>query len=161
MKKIALLLISTSAFFAACNSEKAADSTADSNQIIAEDTTFTATEPKSASNCYAYTKNRDTAALELRINGEELTGDLSYTLFEKDSNKGTIAGEVKGDTIIAEYTFDSEGMRSVREVVFLKKDGKLYEGFGPVEEKGGKTLFTNRSLLKFENSIVFSPADCK
>jgi len=86
---------------------------------------------------------------------------LSYSLFEKDSNKGTISGEVKGDTILAEYNFDSEGMRSTREVVFLKRDRKLYEGFGEVEEKNGKTVFKDRSKLKFGDAIVFSLTDCK
>lgn len=99
--------------------------------------------------------------MTLKVANEEITGDLSYKLYEKDSNKGTIAGEIKGDTIIAEYDFNSEGVRSIREIVFLKKNGKLYEGFGEVETKGTKTLFKNRANLNFDGGLVFDPADCK
>ncbi|MNE98222.1 hypothetical protein D3C80_1967130 [compost metagenome] len=69
---------------------------------------------------------------------------------------------MKGDTIIAEYTFDSEGMRSVREVVFVKRaDGNIYEGTGEVMEKGGKMVFKDRSTLKFSPAMVFTKTDCK
>ena len=106
-------------------------------------------------------KNRDTASLTLKIAGEEITGDLSYSLYEKDSNKGTIAGEIKGDTIIAEYDFNSEGVRSIREIVFLKKGDKLYEGYGEAETKGMKTMFKNRAQLNFKDGIIFDPTTCK
>lgn len=147
----------------ACTNENKSKQAGDTAEVIAVDTTFTATHPKkSSSDCYVYTKNRDTASLRINIKGEELTGELDYKLFEKDSNKGKIAGEMKGDTIIAEYIFDSEGMRSVREVVFVKKDdGNIYEGTGDVIEKGGKMVFKDRSALKFSPTMVFTKTDCK
>ena len=147
---------------ASCTSENKS-ATGDSTEVIAVDTTFTAATPnESGSDCYIYTKNRDTASLKLNITGEELTGELNYKLFEKDRNTGKIAGEMKGDTIIAEYTFDSEGMRSVREVVFVKKDdGNIYEGTGDVIEKDGKMVFKDRSALKFSPTMVFTKTDCK
>ena len=147
----------------ACNSSNTDNKTVDSSSITSIDTTLTPSVPihEKLSQCYIYTKKRDTARLKVNTENEELTGDLSYNLFEKDSNKGTISGEIKGDTIIAEYIFDSEGMRSTREVVFLKRDGKLYEGFGEVEEKNGKTKFKDRTKLKFGDGIVFSLTDCK
>jgi hypothetical protein len=158
--------ILTAAFFilitAACTNENKSKQAGDTAEVIAVDTTFTAANPKNLrSDCYVYIKNRDTANLKINIEGEELTGELSYKLFEKDSNTGKIAGEMRGDTIIAEYTFDSEGMRSVREVAFLKKaDGNIYEGFGEVMEKDGKMIFKNHSALKFD-SMVFTKTDCK
>lgn len=164
MKPPVLILACLALIVVSCNSENANKQSGDSTaKVIAVDTTFTATNPrKSSSDCYVYTKNRDTAWLKLNMEGEELTGELNYNLFEKDSNKGKIAGEMKGDTIIAEYTFDSEGMRSVREVVFVKKgDGNIYEGTGEVMEKGGKMVFKDRSALKFSPVMVFTKTDCK
>lgn len=99
--------------------------------------------------------------MQLRINGEEITGFLDYHIYEKDANKGTLSGEMKGDTLIADYTFDSEGLRSVRELVLLKKDGKFYEGYGPVKEEKGKVIFEHRGSLKFDHNVVFSPIPCK
>lgn len=147
---------------ASCTSENKSKE-GDSTEVIAVDTTFTATTPEEgSSDCYIYTNNRDTASLKLNIAGEELTGELDYKLYGKDSNTGKIAGEMKGDTIIAEYTFDSEGMRSVREVVFVRKDdGNIYEGMGEVIEKNGKMAFKNRSALKFSPTMVFTKTNCK
>jgi hypothetical protein len=111
--------------------------------------------------CYAYIKNRDTVSLTMNEVGNAVTGDLNYNLFEKDKNMGTIAGIVKGDTVIADYTFNAEGTKSVRQVVFLKKDGQLVEGFGPATEKDGKSVFTKLSALEFGDAIILSPVPCK
>jgi hypothetical protein len=164
MKPSALIYIAFIAILASCTSENTNKRLNDSAaEQIAIDTTFTATRPKkSSSDCYVYIKNRDTASLKLNLEGEELTGELNYNLFEKDSNKGKIAGEMKGDTIIAEYTFDSEGIRSVREVIFVKKDdGNIYEATGEVIEKGGKMVFKDQSALKFDPTMVFTKTNCK
>lgn len=163
MRPSILILACFMIIAASCTSDNTKKVTGDSSaKVIAVDTTFTSANPKKSSNCYVYTKNRDTASLRLNIDGEELTGELNYKLFEKDNNKGKITGELKGDTIIAEYIFDSEGMRSVREVVFVQKeDGKIYEGTGDVIEKNGKMVFKDRSALKFGEAIVFTKADCK
>lgn len=143
-----------------CTSDKKVEEQSDTMAMTGRDTTVMAPVDNELGNCYQYIKNRDTASLKIQVAGQEVTGDLNYKLFEKDSNKGTIAGELKGDTIIAEYTFDSEGMRSIREIVFLHKDGKLIEGFGDVEQKGVKTVFKNRAALKFDSGLTFDKTDC-
>lgn len=146
-----------------CTSNKKDEQHEDSTSISAIDTTLTPAVPvaQKVTECYNYIKNRDTATLKINMENEELTGNLSYKLFEKDSNNGTIAGEIKGDTIIAEYIFDSEGLRSIREIVLLKKDDKLYEGYGDVEEINGKMVFKDRSKLNFGDAVVFSKTDCQ
>lgn len=157
-----LFLAIAASLLGACNSENSDKKTADSTELIAEDTTFTATKPAegNSTECYTYTKNKDTVTMKLNIAGEEYTGELDYRFFEKDKSKGTFAGEMKGDTLIAEYTFDAEGMRSVREVVFLRKDGNLIEGFGDVEEKGAKVMFKDRSKLTFGGAVVLAKHPC-
>lgn len=157
-----LFLAAAAGLLTACNSENADKKTADSTELIAEDTTFTATKPAegNSTECYTYTKSRDTIAMKLNIAGEEYTGELDYRFFEKDKSKGTFAGEMKGDTLIAEYTFDAEGMRSVREVVFLRKNGNLVEGFGDVDEKGDKVIFKDRSKLSFGDAVVLTKQPC-
>lgn len=110
--------------------------------------------------CYSYIKDRDTAKITLMSSGPITTGELSYNLFEKDKNNGIFEGELHGDTLIAEYTFNSEGKESIRQVAFLKKGDQLLEGFGDVEEKNGKTMFKNTTNLKFGEALVFSKVDC-
>lgn len=110
--------------------------------------------------CYNHTENRDTASLSFTITNGIIVGELTYQLYEKDSNKGMIEGEIKGDTLIVDYTFNSEGMESTRQVVFLKKGDQLLEGFGDVEEKKGKLIFKDISSLNFKDGIIFTKVDC-
>lgn len=110
--------------------------------------------------CYTFTKNRDTATMTTMSSGHIVTGELHYQLYEKDSNHGTIKGEMRGDTLVADYTFASEGRESVRQVAFLKKDGKLLEGYGEVKEADGKTVFKNLSTITFGNAIEFEKISC-
>lgn len=154
MKNIIPMMAIAGLFMASCQSEHKTTATNDTITSIS-DTTINNTQ------CFLYAKNRDTATLKINITDSKVRGDLAYNLFEKDKNKGKIEGIVKGDTLISEYTFQSEGATSVRQVVLLKKGDQLIEGFGDVEEVDGKTRFKNISKLKFENSIVFAKTDCK
>ncbi len=150
MKKYHSLLLITLALLTACQNTPPEEKTEKANTSI-----------ETEQSCYSYTKNRDTATLMLLSSGHIITGELNYQLFEKDSNKGIIKGEMRGDTLIADYTFDSEGMKSTRQVAFLKKDGKLLEGFGDVMDKEGKMIFKSLSALKFGESIEFTKVNCK
>jgi hypothetical protein len=97
----------------------------------------------------------------LITSGRVVTGELIYKLFEKDSNNGIIKGEMRGDTLVADYTFNAEGKQSTRQVAFLKRDGKLAEGYGEISEKDGKIIFNNISTLKFGDAIEFIEVNCK
>lgn len=156
MKKIALLLISAIAIsFTACQSETKEDN---SQQEAALDTNIVSA---TAQSCYAYIKNGDTAKLTFMTSGDITTGELIYKLAEKDSNKGIIKGKMYGDTLLADYTFNSEGKESVRQVAFVKRGDDLLEGFGDVEQKDGKMVFKNTKTLTFGQSIVFKKVDCQ
>ncbi|MES2575447.1 MAG: hypothetical protein V4572_10930 [Bacteroidota bacterium] len=111
--------------------------------------------------CYLGIINKDTFSMSLEIKGNEISsGELNYNFFEKDKNEGTLAGELKGDTLFADYTFTSEGVSSVREVAFLKKGNTYTEGFGDIVENNGKVVFKNAKQLKF-GKLVLSKVDCK
>ncbi|MFT2010136.1 hypothetical protein ACMA1I_15790 [Pontibacter sp. 13R65] len=120
------------------------------------------TQQELTEKCYVYVQKNDTIRLQLtQADTKAVEGTLQYNLYEKDKNKGTITGEMHGDTLFADYTFDSEGVRSVREVAFLRKGNTLVEGFGEVEERSGKMVFRNRSKLKFGNYIVLTETPCQ
>jgi hypothetical protein len=112
-------------------------------------------------NCYQYINNNDTIILKtVNVKGF-ITGTLVYNLYEKDKNKGTIQGSMKGDVLIADYTFFSEGMKSVRQVAFKKIGSNFIEGYGDVEDKNGKMIFKNPDSLTFSKSVILRPFDCK
>ena len=157
MKNIIPVLGLAALFMAACQGGTAKKTQAKIDSTIVKNAE---TAPDSTQ-CYQYIKNRDTATLSLKTIDNKLTGTLGYNLYEKDKNAGTIAGVVKGDTIIANYTFQSEGKTSVREVAFLKKGSQLAEGFGDVQEVNGESKFKDLSKLKFDGSMTFEKIDCK
>ena len=94
----------------------------------------------------------------LNFTGDLVKGDLTYKLFEKDKNFGTIEAVVHGDTIIGTYKFSSEGKLSEREVAFLKQGSDLVEGFAPMNENG--TKFTSKADLDF-TGIVLQSDNCR
>lgn len=111
--------------------------------------------------CYLGVPGKDSVFLQLHIGNNKVTGNLEYKRFEKDRNKGTIRGMFRGDTLVADYTFMSEGVMSVREVMFLKKGDVLMEGFGDVEEKNRKMVFKNTGDVNFDEFMLLRQNDCR
>ncbi|KLT65874.1 hypothetical protein [Pedobacter sp. BMA] len=144
-------------FFASCQG-----GTAKKTQAKIDSTIVSGAETvQDSSYCYQYINKRDTATLSFKQDGNTISGSLGYNLYEKDKNAGTISGLVKGDTIVADYTFQSEGKSSVREVVWLKKGETLVEGFGDVQDVNGKTKFKDINKLTFGDAMVFTKTTCK
>lgn len=157
MKNTFPALLIASALFASCQG-----GTSKKTQAKIDSTIVTNTETKlDSTTCYQYIKNRDTAILSINQKDNRITGNLGYNLYEKDKNAGTIKGVVRGDTVIVDYTFQSEGRKSVREVAWLKKGDQLIEGFGDVEELNGKMKFKDVSKLKFDSGLIFTETACK
>ena len=137
----------------ACNSNTNSNVTADVQQ--ANDSAMA-----TVSSCYAYMQNRDTILLDVTTTGNTFIGHLLYQLKEKDRNNGTLQGTIKGDTLIADYTFSSEGIRSVRQIAFLKQHEGLKEGFGELKLKNKQWVFANLHTLQF-TGFLLTPTTCK
>lgn len=114
----------------------------------------------STKECYEYVQGKDTIQANLLVQSDNVSGALTYKLFEKDKNSGKIAGTIAGDTLLAEYTFMSEGKESMRQVVFLRKNRMLLEGFGESEEKDGKMIFKSMKNLNFTSSLQLLEVPC-
>ncbi|MBZ4188410.1 hypothetical protein [Niabella beijingensis] len=113
-----------------------------------------------ASACYTGQSGKDSFFLKTEIFPNVVTGTLSYNFFEKDKNQGAIEGVLKGDTLLADYTFMSEGKKSVRQVAFLLRDSTATEGYGEVEEKEGKMVFKDPAALSFAKGIRLQKTPC-
>lgn len=110
--------------------------------------------------CFVYQTKKDSAFMHVNVADSVVTGELVYALFQKDRNQGRIDGVMRGDTLLARYTFVSEGTESVREVVFLKKGTGWLEGFGEVKDSAGVMFFKDRSRLKFGRGPLFKGVKC-
>lgn len=124
------------------------------------DTVVTGAKPMVLSGCYQMILKRDTATLHLTVKDTTVTGDLRYHWYEKDSNTGTLNGVLRNDRILADYTFQSEGVTSVREVVFKIQDSVLLQGFGELTEQKGKVVFQDLNKLQFLTANPFFKIAC-
>ncbi|MDO9373319.1 MAG: hypothetical protein Q7T76_02820 [Ferruginibacter sp.] len=110
--------------------------------------------------CYAGVVGKDSIFLKTEKFPTVVTGKLQYNFNEKDDSNGDIDGVMHGDTLVAAYTFGAEGTTSVREVAFLLSESGAIEGYGPMEEKDGKMVFTNRSQLSFGSGFNLKTIPC-
>ena len=104
--------------------------------------------------CYAFHEGGSSIELQLEVNGNAASGNLLYSLEEKDKNTGTIQGTVKGNLLVAYYSFTSEGMTSVREVIFQWVDNSLVEGIGEHIERNDTSFYTDKKKVTFTDSKV-------
>lgn len=157
MKKLSALLILVLTLNESCNENpkevapivNTSDSTTVENKVSAPVTS-----------CYAGYSKKDTFKMKVELLDKVVTGTLAYQFYEKDNNKGTLSGIRKGDTLVADYKFMSEGMQSVRQVVFLLKNSTAIEGYGDMEEKNGKMVFKNMASVVFGKGVILKKEDC-
>jgi len=116
----------------------------------------------SGDQCYAFANDSSNVELSFNVNShQEVNGKITYKLYGKDKNEGTLIGNMKGDTLIGDYTFMSEGVSSVREVAFLQRENTFIEGYGDVAEANGKVIFKDKKKLKFTPKMILTKVECK
>lgn len=123
--------------------------------IIAESSDALAME------CFEAVVGQDSAYLRINNLDGKITGLLNFNFFEKDDSNGDIKGEFNGDTLFVDYTFKTEGTISKNPLVFLRKEGKLIQGYGEIQTYLGKTYFKDHAALKFQDGFTFEPVECK
>jgi uncharacterized protein YxeA len=156
MKKILILSI---LLISLTNCKKA---TTTESEITTETTNETVEENKTqpSPQCYAYNANGSKIELQMSTNNNDVTGTLTYELKEKDSNKGTFVGNIKDSILMGQYTFQSEGTESVREIAFLIKDNQLIEGYGDVITEGNTTKFKDKNTLNYSSNMPLMKTSC-
>ncbi len=111
--------------------------------------------------CYENAAGTDSVSLHIDLVGTDVSGELLYAIRGKDRNEGSVHGEWFGDTLLLDYMYQSEGSLSSRQVVFLKQDSLLVEGYGASEEIEGKLRFVNRAELSFGQGIRLKEVNCE
>lgn len=115
-----------------------------------------------AVSCYRYVKDKDSVEMQITRSGDSITGSLVYHFYEKDNNKGMLQGRFVKDVLVADYTFESEGVTSVREVVFKLETDELVEGSGEmvVDSVEHKQQFRSMDSLYFDKGIRLQQVGC-
>ncbi len=138
--------------FAACGERQPAEP-----DVLPEDS---ANPPGSNEYCFSYAKEKNTVSLNYVAEGDSITGELFFDYYEKDANTGTVSGIRRGDTLFLNYLFDSEGVTSEREVVFLVTDSTAREGYGMMRQEGERMVFDNPQDLRFSDSFTLQAIPC-
>lgn len=159
MKYLSFLAVTT--LFIACNTSDYKDDMAVPAKHEAPDNheqKMAEPQTKTLTGCYSYTRNRDTIWMNIVQDGNKIAGSLVYNIFEKDRNNGKITGDIMGDTILVNYTFNSEGMSSVRQLIFLHTANTLQEGYGEMEDKNNRMQFKQPAMIGFKGPVLQSVA---
>jgi hypothetical protein len=117
----------------------------------------------SIAGCYAQMLGNDVYTLNITSaeNGV-VSGTVAFNNYEKDSSSGTFAGTYENGILLGDYTFDSEGMHSVRQLVFKKVPTGFIEGFGGVTVTDNREALTDPASATFDPKNTFTPSDvCK
>lgn len=147
-------------FLFACNMGENKNTTTSTDSANINEPAAVKINTDSLQGCYQMTFNRDTAHLTLVTNDSSVTGHLTIRLFEKDMNDGTLTGNIEQDLLKAQYVFKSEGRVSIREVVFRISNGRLYEGFGEIQQRGDTVLFRNTTNLRYDTTRPYVKVPC-
>lgn len=150
--KTLMLLIAFTFIFTSCKNEKEVDKIMDTLEL---DTSKSLLEI----GCYTYRGNNSTITFEITDIKKFVTGNLNYHLAEKDANTGTFEGVLLDDILLGDYTFQSEGTTSRREVIFKIVNHQLMEGYGRMDDEG--ICFVNTDHVTFSSTMPLTKTHCK
>jgi hypothetical protein len=112
--------------------------------------------------CYSLPGGKDFVDLRYMRAGDAIMGSLTYKIEGKDANMGNIIGSIRGDTLDATYTFFSEDIKSVRQVVFLKNGSGWIQGNGEVVmDSTERVYFKNPGGLDFSKGFNLQQVVCQ
>ena len=124
-------------------------------------TAATTAAPASLNGCYEMIISGDTAFMNIEQSSDMLNGTLKYKRKDKDSNNGKIVLTKTGNRAEGYYTFQSEGLKSVRQIVFKINNNSFAEGYGNIEMKNDTAVFKYPHALNFEEKHTFNKVTCK
>lgn len=153
MKKFALLFFTALTMLNCKNKEEKTENT-NPKEVTTEEKAI----PQLGLGCYIFKDDKNNISLEITENENEIKGNLTYTIAEKDKNSGNFTGKLNDGILIGKYTFQSEGKESTREVAFKVEGDKLIEGYGDLNEDG--TSFKDASNLNFTSKMPLTKTDC-
>jgi hypothetical protein len=115
--------------------------------------------------CYKALYEKDTIDLKINtLKNGKITGEMQMMVFDMPVKHGEIAGEFRGDTLFASYTFIQGGYEKKtykNPMAFLKKGDQLILGNGKIEMAMGASYFAKGEPIDFERvKYKLTKVDC-
>ena len=127
----------------------------DADQINSENAAVLSTAIRPG-DCYQMVIKKDTTRISFTATGELVEGSLSYHREEKDNNDGNFKGRLLNDSVLlASYTFNSEGKKSVRELVFKIRDSIILQGYGEEYQRQDSAFLRAPGFAVFDTKNPF------
>jgi hypothetical protein len=156
MKKNILSLLCI-AFLGACNNDPKAPATTTVAETPSAPTVPTPTTVAKTT-CYALRFKKDLSALQLTINGDNVSGLYAIEPYQKDGARGSIQAKKTGDQITGIFLYMIEGNVQSDEVMFKMSGDNLLKATGELVHKEGVSMFKDKTKVKWEQTYVAS--DC-
>ena len=98
--------------------------------------------------CYHATVGDSSSLLQIKdSSADQLTGELIFQNYEKDSSYGVFTGKFAADQLTIDFTFQSEGIESKRQIVLTKSADQLSgEGYTYKPVDDCKKVLYNQGL---------------
>ena len=108
-------------------------------------------------NCYHATVGDSSSLLQIKdSSADQLTGELIFQNYEKDSSYGVFTGKIAADQLTIDFTFQSEGIESQRQIVLTKSADQLSgEGYTykPVDDCKKVVYNQGLGLIPFDMKL--------
>jgi hypothetical protein len=102
--------------------------------------------------------SKDTGLLKLVLSEEAFYGDYQINYDDKSLDKGSVKGNVSGDTLLGKFSFLSRNnVRTVAPVAFLKSSEGLKSGVGTAGTYMGFHVFLRGSIIFGDSLLQFQP----
>lgn len=150
MKTPLLVILISATLFLGCNQQPSPQSTTASRDTLRDE-------------CFVSIVGKDTATLRINDLNGKVEGKLNLKFAKKDDMKGEITGIFQGDTLFADFTYKMGDGEEVfkNPAAFLRRDGKLYQGYGEIVTQYGRTFFKKEVPITFDQGFVFEPVECQ
>ncbi|MBC8035468.1 MAG: hypothetical protein H7Y03_15065, partial [Chitinophagaceae bacterium] len=111
-----LVLLSACLTFISCGNNAVTSSVPDSprTDITTPELDTALSNAPVLSTCYQLvtgSREKDTAFIRLTVDGTDVTGTFSTSIYEKDTRKGTYAGTMRDSIVRAVWSFTQEGIK--------------------------------------------------
>jgi hypothetical protein len=108
--------------------------------------------------CYLANLEGNTIEMELHYNTENISGTLTYNFEGKDPRTGTFVGKLENNVLLADYTYQSEGVMTKSQIAFKLIDDQFVEGYGDLIKNG--TQFKDPTKLEFNSNMPLKKVEC-
>ncbi|PWK78683.1 hypothetical protein LX99_01131 [Mucilaginibacter oryzae] len=103
------------------------------------------------------TTAQDTTEVNLRINGNDVTGDMNWLPKEKDARRGSLTGKLNDNVIKALWTYNQEGSKDTLSVEFQLRGNQLAQKPYKYDTQTGKPQTDNAAGY----NVIYNMKNCK